>query len=60
MRKDHWKLLCDYDGSEPQLYDLRNDKGETSNLATRHPAILKKLTSELVDWNKSMPSDNGS
>lgn len=33
VRHGQWKLLCDYDGSRPQLYDLSKDPRETINLA---------------------------
>jgi len=29
VRDGEWKLLCEYDGSQPQLYNLANDRGET-------------------------------
>ena len=28
IRVGKWKILCDYDGSRPELYDLSNDPGE--------------------------------
>ena len=37
VRDGHWKLLCEYDGSEPQLYKLDTDPGETSNVAAANP-----------------------
>ena len=36
MRDGNWKLLCDYDGTKPQLYDLAKDRAETTNLAAQH------------------------
>jgi arylsulfatase A-like enzyme len=32
------------DHSKPLLYNLKDDKGETSNLAAEHPEIVSKLT----------------
>jgi hypothetical protein len=59
MRDGAWKLLCDYDGSQPQLYDLAKDRGETTNLAAQQPDVVSRLTPRLLEWHRSMPSDNG-
>ena len=59
IRDGWWKCLCEYDGSEPELYDLEADRGETQNLVDQHPALVKKLTEALVAWHRSMPADQG-
>jgi uncharacterized sulfatase len=59
--QDHDKLLLTYDGApgkmkyppkggEPQLFDLKNDPDETTNLAAKNPDRVKKLTALLNDW----------
>jgi arylsulfatase A-like enzyme len=60
MREGEWKLLCNYDGSEPQLYQLPGDAGESDNLAGRHPQVVEKMSRTVVAWHESMPTDNGS
>jgi uncharacterized sulfatase len=59
MRDGHWKLLCEYDGTQPQLYDLANDRGETTNLAAKHADIVERMYKALLAWHASMPADNG-
>jgi len=59
IRSDNWKLLCEYDGSDPSLYDLTKDRGEKINLAAKHPKIVKELSQKVIAWHKSMPPDNG-
>ncbi len=59
VREGRWKLLCDYDGSNPQLYDLDVDRGETKNLADEHPDMVRRMTAEVTAWHKSMPPDKG-
>jgi uncharacterized sulfatase len=59
VREGSWKLLCEYDGSNPQLYDLATDTSEKTNIAQRHPEIASRLTRLLLAWNQSMPSDKG-
>lgn len=59
MREGNWKLLCNYDGSEAQLYDLAQDRGETTNVAAQHLQVVEHLTQEVISWHHSMPPDNG-
>jgi len=55
MREGKWKLLCDYDGGRPELYDVIIDAGETANLAESNSPIVDSMTRQLVDWWESMP-----
>lgn len=59
VRHGNWKLLCEYDGSDPQLFDLAADRSETNNLAAEHAEITQRLTKSLLAWHQSMPPDNG-
>jgi arylsulfatase A-like enzyme len=59
VREGDWKLLCDFGGSRPELYQLRTDPGEANNLAQKHPEIVQRLSQSLLAWNASMPPDNG-
>lgn len=59
VRQGPWKLLCDYDGSRTQLYNLESDPGEKNNLAADEPELVSSLTAKLTEWNQSMPQDNG-
>ena len=60
VRNGQWKLLCSYDGSNQQLYDLGDDRSETRNIAKEHPAVVRRLSAEVVAWHESMPPDKGS
>ncbi len=55
MRRGKWKLLCDYDGSRPQLYDIEKDPSETTNLADSYPEVVSRMSSTVVKWWESMP-----
>ena len=59
VRSGKWKLLCEYDGSDPLLYEMEKDRGETVNLADKHPGIVKRLSEQVIGWHESMPPDNG-
>ena len=54
-----WKLLAEFDGSNPELYDLRADESETNNLAVQNPELVERLTKDLLAWDRAMPQDNG-
>ena len=54
VRQGQWKLLCDYDGSRPQLYDLIADPSESKNLAENKPKIVKELTAKVLNWYKEV------
>ncbi len=59
VREGRWKLLCEYDGSRVELYDLVADPAEGRNVAAEHPAEVQRLTAGLLAWHRSMPADNG-
>jgi uncharacterized sulfatase len=58
VRDGQWKLLCEYDGSSPQLYDLDQDRAETKNLAAEHPELVRRLTAVVREWYQSAPQPN--
>ena len=55
----NWKLLCEYDGSAVELYDLAADPAESINLAGTHPAVAARLSTLVRDWHRAMPPDLG-
>ena len=59
VRDGNWKLLCEYDGTLPQLYNLDIDRAETTNLAIQQPGLIARLTASVLAWHQSMPPDNG-
>lgn len=59
VRDGKWKLLCEYDGSKPQLYDLESDRREKTNVAAANPKVVQRLTAAVLAWNNSMPTDKG-
>ncbi len=59
IRDGDWKLLCEYDGSKPQLYNLARDRNETTNVAAQQAEVVGQLTGKVVAWHRSLPPDNG-
>ncbi|MFK7736662.1 MAG: sulfatase-like hydrolase/transferase [Pirellulaceae bacterium] len=59
VRSGSWKLLCEYDGSAAELYDLEKDASESMNVADDYPEVVRGLTKLVIDWHSSMPPDAG-
>ncbi len=55
VREGEWKLLCDYDGGRPELYQIRDDPGEKRNLADEHTERAETMAQKVTSWYKSMP-----
>lgn len=62
VRDGQWKLLCDYDGERPRLYNLEADPGESRNVAEENADVAGRLTRSTLDWwqsvNRSKESKN--
>ncbi len=50
VREGRWKLLCDFDGSRVQLYDIVADPGETKNLAIKFPHEASSMAAAVTAW----------
>ncbi len=59
IREGRWKLLCDYDGSRPLLFDLESDPGESTNLAASESDRVADLTKKILAWHRALPKDKG-
>ncbi|MBW3637131.1 MAG: sulfatase-like hydrolase/transferase [Armatimonadetes bacterium] len=55
VREGDWKLLVEANGTGAQLFNLKNDPGETQNLAAEQPALVKRLRSAIFAWNATLP-----
>jgi arylsulfatase A-like enzyme len=49
VRKADWKLVAET-GQPWELYDLKTDRSENHNLASRNPAKVKELEKEYLEW----------
>jgi N-acetylgalactosamine-6-sulfatase len=56
IRVDNWKLLMNPDRSRVELYDIPNDPGEMNNLVDRKPDIVRKLSAQVLEWQKKLPA----
>ena len=62
VREGHWKLLEFFDDGHLELYNLRQDIGEKTDLASQMPAKAAALQRKLAAWrqsvNAAMPQPN--
>jgi arylsulfatase A-like enzyme len=50
MREGDWKLIERYEDGRVQLYDLKTDGGEQTDLATQHPERVTAMREKLHAW----------
>lgn len=53
MRAGDWKLIEFYEDGTGELYNLRDDVGERTNLALSQKEIAKRMHAELSAWRKA-------
>ena len=54
IRMGDWKLIEFFEDGRKELYNLQDDVGETTNLASRHPGKADELYQALVAWRKEV------
>jgi arylsulfatase A-like enzyme len=54
MRDDAWKLLCNPDGTNLKLFNLRTDIGEARNLASVRADVVARMQPRLLAWWEEM------
>ena len=60
IRQGDWKLVYYYETGEKELFNISDDIGEKHNLASRHPGKVKRLSSELGEYLRSVGADRPS
>lgn len=55
IRQGDWKLFCQMDGAETQLFNIPQDPEERQDCVTEHPAVVESLKSQLLQWHRSLP-----
>jgi N-acetylgalactosamine-6-sulfatase len=57
IRDGKWKMLLGLDRTRTELYDIKADWTETTNLADAHPDVVKALTKKVLAWKASLPTE---
>jgi N-acetylgalactosamine-6-sulfatase len=56
VRDGNWKLMLNPDGSRTELYDIPRDPSELSNVAAAQPDVVKRLSTAVLAWQKTLPA----
>ncbi|MDA3925711.1 MAG: sulfatase-like hydrolase/transferase [Kiritimatiellae bacterium] len=54
VRQGDYKLITNRSFSDPVLYNLKSDLGETKNITAQHPEIVHDLIKLLKAWHKDV------
>ncbi|MCP4952846.1 MAG: DUF4976 domain-containing protein, partial [Proteobacteria bacterium] len=57
IRSGDWKLIQAFETGELSLFNLKEDYGETTNLAKKQPNRTKRLLSRLKMWQQEVGAD---
>ncbi len=55
IREGDWKLLINTDSTDVMLFNLKNDPGETNNLAEKKSQKSQNMAAKVLAWRRSMP-----
>jgi len=50
IREGFWKLISNREDKSKELYNLKNDLGEQTNLIEQHPEKAEQLSAKLDEW----------
>jgi len=54
IRQGDWKLVWGASEKRWELYDLKSDRSETNNLATRFPERVAAMARDWEAWRKTV------
>ena len=58
IRDGNWKFFyTSRNQGETALYDLSVDRAESTNVAAKHPEVVKQLTAKVETWKATLPKD---
>lgn len=55
IREGDFKLLVNRDNTGVELYNLRTDRNETTNVADKHTTMVQDMSKRIIDWSKTLP-----
>ncbi|MFC1764487.1 sulfatase [Planctomycetota bacterium] len=56
IRDGQWKLLYNAKLGKTELYNIEADWAEEMDVSREHPEIVEKLSKQLNDWTKTLPT----
>lgn len=55
VQNGQWRMVMNEDGSQLNLYDMREDWAERDNIAEQHPEVVTELRVMLDEWIATLP-----
>jgi len=55
IRRGKWKLLLNQEMNQTELYDIEADWAETRDLSAVYPAVVRRLTDQVLKWKATLP-----
>lgn len=55
IRDGDMKVLVNHDHSRLEMYNLRKDRNETTDIADKNTSVAEKLASDVINWSKTLP-----
>ncbi len=55
---NRYKIYSNNKGESFELYDIVNDKSETTDISEKYPNVVKELSEQLDKWRKSCANSN--
>lgn len=50
IRRGDWKLLVNSDGTRLELYNIKKDPNETTNVSSKYPKLSSELSGKVINW----------
>lgn len=50
IMRGNYKLLINSDRTDMQLYDIKKDPNETTDISARYPELCRQLSDRVIDW----------
>lgn len=50
IRRGDYKLLINSDRSRLELYNIKKDRNETTNIAEKYPQLCNELSNKVINW----------
>ena len=50
IRRGDWKVLVNGDGTNLELFNIKEDPNETTNIADRHPELASEMSKKVINW----------
>jgi arylsulfatase A-like enzyme len=50
IRRGDWKVLVNADGTHLELFNIKEDPNETTDIKLKHPDMVKDMSKKVIDW----------